>query len=384
MFKVLKTPVPFEKHPLELQTLLGYEFFKVDPEAGRVREMDEIFGPEAQRDFWLKLDDLAHDICNLLEMLEAPAEQPFSQPTGQGVYLAETTSDLREQRETLRRDLQQHGHVVFPTRPLPSVASEVRAAVAQDLEKCQLAVMLVGKNHSYVPEGGMESLMEIQNQLTIEREKSGKFSRLLWIPPALQVEDERQIKFIDRLRHDPNLTEGSDLLEAFLEDLRTAICDKLKRSPLPPSAPVPVVQVPAPQSGGGSHPIIYAIHDQRDTDAASAWVDHLYSDFEVLPSVFEGDEAEIREYNDENLRNCDGVLIFYGSTNEMWVRRKIREVQKASGYGRTKPAPLVGIVVAPPRTPEKERFRTHDAMVLAQLDGFSADLLQQFIAGLKH
>ena len=96
VFKVLKTPVPFEKHPLELQTLLGYEFFKVDPEAGRVREMDEIFGPEAQRDFWLKLDDLAHDICNLLEMLEAPAEQPFSQPTGQGVYLAETTSDLRE------------------------------------------------------------------------------------------------------------------------------------------------------------------------------------------------------------------------------------------------------------------------------------------------
>jgi hypothetical protein len=36
-----------------------------------VRELDEVFGPEAQRDFWIRLDDLAHDICCLLEMVEA-------------------------------------------------------------------------------------------------------------------------------------------------------------------------------------------------------------------------------------------------------------------------------------------------------------------------
>jgi hypothetical protein len=103
-----------------------------------------------------------------------------------------------------------------------------------------------------------------------------------------------------------------------------------------------------------------------------------------LPPVFDGDEAELREYHDENLRNCDGVLIFYGSATELWVRRKIREIQKAPGYGRTKPAPVVGIVVAPPRTPEKERFRTHDAMVLPQFEGLCADALQEFIASVKH
>src|SRR6187431_2467730 len=60
IFKVLKTPVPLEDHPPELQALLGYEFFKKDPESGKIRELDEVFGPDAQRDFWLKLDDLAH------------------------------------------------------------------------------------------------------------------------------------------------------------------------------------------------------------------------------------------------------------------------------------------------------------------------------------
>jgi hypothetical protein len=69
IFKVLKTPVAQELHPPELQSLLGYEFFKVDSDSGKVRELDGIFGPEAQREFWLKLDDLAHDICCLLEML---------------------------------------------------------------------------------------------------------------------------------------------------------------------------------------------------------------------------------------------------------------------------------------------------------------------------
>ena len=196
IFKVLKTPIPLDTHPPELQALLGYEFFKIDPETGRVHELDEVFGPEAQRDFWLKLDDLAHDICCLLEMFEHPEGAASSEPVGEAVFLSETTIDLREQRETLRRDLQQHGYVVFPTRPLSSVASEVKAAVSEDLTKCQLSIHLIGKNHSFVPEGGMESLLEIQNELAIERGKKGNFSRLLWIPPGLQVDDERQRKLI--------------------------------------------------------------------------------------------------------------------------------------------------------------------------------------------
>jgi hypothetical protein len=378
IFKVLKTPIPLDMHPPELQALLGYEFFKIDPETGRVRELDEVFGPEAQRDFWLRLDDLAHDICCLLEMLEHPETTASSEPAGEAVFLAETTSDLREQRETIRRDLQQHGYVVFPARPLPSVASEVKAAVSEDLAKCQLSIILIGKNHSSVPEGGTESLLELQNELTIERGKKGNFSRLLWIPRGLQVDDERQVKLIEQVRMDPRLLEGADLLETFLEDLRTVIHSRLKR------AHAPVRQTTAPPIARGDHARLYVIYDRRDTDASSSWVEYLFEqDLEVIRPVFEGDEAEIRDYHDDNLRTCDGVLIFYGSANECWLRRKLREVQKSPGYGRTKPAPVVGILLAPPKTADKERFRTHEAMVIPQLDGFSADALRQFVSNLQ-
>ena len=35
--------------------------------AAEVREFDVVFDPEAQRDFWLRLDDIAHDIALLLQ-----------------------------------------------------------------------------------------------------------------------------------------------------------------------------------------------------------------------------------------------------------------------------------------------------------------------------
>src|SRR5207244_10506181 len=91
IFKVLKTPVPLDMHPRELQPLLGYEFFKVDPHSGKVRELDEIFGPDAQCEFWIKLDDLAHDICLLLQTLEAPdlASSPRADGEHGTVFVAE-------------------------------------------------------------------------------------------------------------------------------------------------------------------------------------------------------------------------------------------------------------------------------------------------------
>jgi TIR domain len=67
IFKVVKTPVPLDRQPPPLPSLLGYEFFKVDPMTGRIRELDQAFGEEARMNFLIKLDDLATDIAAVLE-----------------------------------------------------------------------------------------------------------------------------------------------------------------------------------------------------------------------------------------------------------------------------------------------------------------------------
>ena len=66
LFKVIKTPVSLELHPHELQSLLGYEFFRADPYTGKMRELYAIGEPTAQTQFWTLVDDLAHDIVAVL------------------------------------------------------------------------------------------------------------------------------------------------------------------------------------------------------------------------------------------------------------------------------------------------------------------------------
>jgi hypothetical protein len=380
IFKVLKTPVRREMHPPELQSLLGYEFFQIDPDTGKVHELDEAFGPKAQIAFWMKLDDLAQDICALLEMLytTGPQDSRTEKNTKETIFLAEATIDVKEQRETIRRDLQQHGYVVLPAGGSPLVASELVASFQEDLARCRMSIHLIGKNYGTIPEGSANSIPVIQNELAIDRVNRGAFSRLIWIPPGLEVEDERQQKFIEHLRMDPRIQAGSDLLETSLEDLRTVIQDQLRQ------APASVRKKPAPSTSQQNPTQIYLVYDQRDTGVTSPWADLLFErGFEVIRPVFEGDEREVREYHEENLRACDAALIFYGAANELWVRRKLRELQKSAGYGRTKPLRAVGISLLAPVTEEKERFRTHEAMVIPQLGGFAPDPLRPFITRLQ-
>lgn len=121
VFKVLKTWVPLDRHPQEVRDLLGYEFFTRDPLTGKTRELNRVFGAEAQRDFWMKLDDLAHDICALLEELERDSDRAPAPTPKDAVYLAETTMDLKAEHESIRRELQEHGYNVLPASPLPVV-----------------------------------------------------------------------------------------------------------------------------------------------------------------------------------------------------------------------------------------------------------------------
>ncbi|MGH9175571.1 MAG: hypothetical protein ACRD1H_14495, partial [Vicinamibacterales bacterium] len=53
------------------------------------------------------------------------------------------------------------------------------------------------------------------------------------------------------------------------------------------------------------------------------------------------------------------------------------------GYGRTTTMPVVAICLVGPKTPEKERFRTHKAIVIPQWDGFSPEALQPFVSAVQ-
>jgi hypothetical protein len=375
VFKVMKTKVDLEKQPTELRGLLGYEFFRIDPRTGKVREMNDAYGADEQQAFMTILDDLAQDIKDLLEALEGASLNPSDDR--EAIFLATTTGDLKEQREAIRRDLLQHGFTVLPGGTLPLDASELESAVRADLARSRMSIHLIGRNYAVVPEGSAASVTEIQNELAIERSVSnGQFSRLLWIPQGLETQDARQRSVIEHLRMDQRGLQSADLLETSLEDLRTAVYTTLARTER--------AAAPQPVEAPSGLKRVYAMYDPRDADAASPCIDFLFGQhLEVIRPVLEGDEAEVREDHEENLRLCDGVVIFFGAANECWQRRKVREVLKSVGYGRTGPPPVVAICTLPPRTPEKEGLRTHEAIIVPQCDGLGPAAWEPFLSRMK-
>jgi hypothetical protein len=365
IFKVVKTPVARNLELPPLPRLLGYDFFKLDPESGRSRELDD---PD-EKEYWIKIDDVAHDICQLLEILES--ESPPSTEGKKTVYLAETTLDLNDEHAAIRRDLQEHGYTVLPSRALPFVASDLISFVRSEIARCDLSIHLVGKTYSLVPEGGMRSLLEVQDELALERAEKGKFERLVWVPPGLRIEDERQRKFVDSLRLDPRIQHATDLLETSLEDFKSVVYESLNKKPAEAKAAAACLKQ------------IYLIFDRQDLETIAPWRDFLFEHFEVVCSVFEGDEAGIREFHEENLRLSDVVLIHYGAGSEMWLRRKLRELLKSSAYGRTQPFRAVGVLVAPPLTPQKRLFKTHEATLISQCGGFAPEPFAPFLSLAK-
>jgi hypothetical protein len=384
IFKVLKTPVPRDQKSPRLRSLLGYEFFGVDPESGNFREFDEEFGPEYRQKFLMKLDDVAQDLKDLLELVEGPeaAEAPADAGGGVAIFLAVTTHDLQDERDAIRRELQQHGYTVLPARELSEVGAEVEAEVREDLARCAMSIHLIGNRYSLTPENSTTSLVEIQNELAIERGDSGGFTRLVWIPPNVQVTDPRQQEVIERLRMDPRMGPGADLLETPLDELRTVIHDALEprraatTTPADPSGAARTTMVDVPS--------VYLVYEQTDTAVVTPWADFLFEQgLDVVHPVFGDTESQVRACHEESLRTSDGVVIFAAAAQPLWLRQKFSELQKIPGYGRTKPAPVVAVCLLPPRTPDKERFRTHEAIVIQQWDGLSPEPWQQVIGRLK-
>jgi hypothetical protein len=355
--------------------MLGYEFYQVDKTTGKPFEFRPEFGPEAVKNFLAKLDDLAWDIRQLLESLKnlnggngkADVTPP---PSGPPVYLSETTFDLSDERDRIKRELQHKGYTVLPDKPLPLITGEFQNAVRSYLSQCRLSVHLVGENYGIIPEGEVCSVVHLQNELAAEYSAEASFLRLIWMPVALQARDPRQIEFIKFLQNDPKAQKGADLLQTPLEDLKTVIEDKLTAK-----------KKPEPAAEAHAGPLrIYLICDQVDLDATAPLEGYLFDQgFEVFLPTFEGEEAQVREAHKDQLLLCDAAVIYYGQTSDSWVRSKLLDLIKAAGYGREKPIAAKMIYVTAPETPQKQRLRTHEALIVKNEGQFLPDEIAPFL-----
>ena len=383
VFKVVKTPFDPELEPPELRPMRGYEFYKEEPQSLRTRELGPMSPPDLLALYRSKLDDLVHDIAGLLTRLENEAGSvqagrttiASTDPETRGsVYLAETSHDLQDRRDRIRRELQAHGYTVLPDKPLPLVGPDCLSFIRAQLKDCRLSIHMVGSNYGVVPEGSTESIVVMQHEQAVERAGAGDFGRLIWMPPDLTPSDARQQEFVAQLQTDLRIQPGADLLQTSLEDFKTVVQMRLKS---------PASQ-PAPRNGDSESKGVYVICDQGDREAVRPLERFLHSQgFNVASSEFDGDEASLRRDHEENLLLCDGVLIYYGQGGKLWFRQKCRDLKKSAGYGRTKPLLAQGVVLAPPLIPEKSEFLPHEAVAISWNNELTADRFETFFSRFR-
>jgi hypothetical protein len=380
VFKVAKTFTPRDGHPAPVQGLLGYEFYEYDEISGRAREFSPEIDPNRDARYWERLEDLAWDIKQQIELVRT-ADEPSAAEALPGassaptVYLAETTYDLSEQRDKIKRELTQRGHQVLPDKELPLRAPALKEAVREYLKRSRLSVHLVGENYGVIPEMEAErSMVRLQEELAVERGDDAGFSRLIWMPPGLQPNDERQQKFVADLQNSFTSRNGSELLQVKLEDLKTIIQTKLTQKPAP--APVASEEARAMR--------LYLICNQQDIDAVEPLQNYLFEcGFEVTLPLLDGSEAEVLHDHKDNLLLCDGVLIFQGRASEGWLRMKLRELLKLPGYGRTTPLYGKAVYITAPELPAKERFKTLEAQVIKNYGEFNPSAIDPFLTQIN-
>jgi len=380
VFKVVKTPVRSELQPEELGGLLSYDFYEIDAN-GNAREFRQEIGPNKDLKYWAVFEDLAQGIKRALESARpqnVALPQSDELPLAKKVYLAQTTFDLRDERDRIKRELLQRGFFVLPDRDLPTeTAHDFEQAVREEIRRCALSVHLIGESYGSIPDGEEErSIVRWQCEIAAERGQSDPgFWRLTWMPPGLEAKGARHRKLIEELR--TSVHAGSELLETTIEDLKTRILEKL--SP-------PQKSLPAASNGEDALTRVYLIHDNRDADDVKPIDNYLYDQgFEVIRSLNEDDESLVSQYHRENLLQCDATLIYYGKGSELWLRSKLWDLQKAPGWGRSRPMKAKAVYVSSPATSSKESFRTREVPIVIQNFGqFSEMTLRPFIQALRN
>lgn len=240
IFKVLKLPVDTQESlPAVLKDVLGYEFFTV--EDGMPLELDPAYGEKFAQDYNRKVGKLAWDVAQLLKKLEVGSgsidKSGDAHTTAKAtIYLAECSDDRKETREILEDDLRRHGYTVLPEQQLPQDEADYVVAVERLLARCQLAVHLVGASYGTVPDGpSQKSVVVLQNELAVQRSKSGALPRVIWLPEGTSSEEPPQQAFIEALRRDAEVQFGADLITGRLEELTAEIHAGLKKIKQPES-----------------------------------------------------------------------------------------------------------------------------------------------------
>jgi len=347
--------VDLDRRPTAFRDRLGYAFHRRESD-GDIRTLGRPLPRDSDIDYYQRVDDLARDLADTLRALKTARDAPApvatdDTPDRPAVFLAETTPDLDDLHDNLRRHLDQTGVRVLPGRVYPRDPDDFRAAMDADLGHCRLFVQLLGP---YVSRR-TENLPDGYEGLQLERAASAGLPILRWHDPDLDTSRVRDPAFLARL---PVLVMG-------FEDFKREILQQLRRQQ-EDSAVAPA---------GDDFVLVSAQRlDTPVADQLTRALDRHAIGYEVVD-----ERHALEDLVHEDIYSA--LMVIYGQCPEDWVREQIRRCRRIMLELKTR-APVCAIYVGPPADKEPlrikpPRFHFLDATDPDSLPGFVTALRRQ-------
>jgi hypothetical protein len=169
----------------ELFKAQAIEIYVKDPVTGNPKSLRLLRDEELDL-FINKIEDVAIGINEVLNLLTTPG-RPAQDTGNRAIYLAEAPSELRNQRDTIWRELVERGYKVLPNEPLPSTPGEFERMVAHLLRECRISIHLVGSNYETVLGVGNRSATETQHDLAAQSSAAADLFRFIWLPQEFSL-----------------------------------------------------------------------------------------------------------------------------------------------------------------------------------------------------
>lgn len=313
--------------PPEFAELLPYRLWVEDGPARTPRTLGLPVPTPAEPEYYSRVNQLALEIAQELERLAKGAARAVpAAPAAPAVFLAETTDDLEPRREEVRRYLGQMGLRVLPASYYPrDDALAFEQAMAADLAQCKLFVQLLSALAGRKPPAAPCGFPALQHTLA----QRAALPVLQWRareldPAAVEDADQRA------------LLEGERVRACGIEEFKLAVIEEARREP-PPAKPQRAADV-----------LLFLDTDAADRALAERIGRHLYDQgIGYSMALQSGSPEELRKDLEDNLRECDGLLLVYGATSLNWVRSKLRWCRKIVSQRSEPPVALAVFEGAP-------------------------------------
>jgi hypothetical protein len=319
--------------PPELNDLRTFRFWK--PLDGGAPWLLGFPDPAGDQDYSDRVVVLWYQFARLLET-STRGRPPPSQGCGMSdhptrelsespkVFLAQVTDDLDKEAGFVRSFLEQQGVSVLPAAGVfyPPNQPDFEQEAEKDIAACQYFIQLLSGLVGSRPHGFPVVQCEVAKHLNKEIVQCRH--------PSVDLEDVEDEKHLELLNRD-TVQWGS--IEIFKQEILRVTSRKKSE---------------APRKDGLQSVFVFVDMDDGDATVGDQVCSVLKNEGIAFSKPLRGeDPQEIRNDLEENLRLCNGLIIIFGETTEAWVRRQVRQAQKALAFRESQPMTR-GVCLAPP------------------------------------